>query len=645
MRKSIATVSLSGILTEKLDAIAAAGFDGVEIFEQDLLTSPLRPEDVRQLLADLGLTLELFQPFRDFEAVPPDRLRANLRRARHKLALMERLGATHLMVCSNVGADSVDDDELAAEQLAQLADLAAVHGVRVSYEALAWGRWVNDYEHAWRIIELAGHPALGTCLDSFHILSRGSDPAAIETIPGEKIFFLQLADAPVMSMDVLQWSRHHRCFPGQGGLDVAALTAHALRAGYRGPLSLEVFNDVFRQSPAARTAVDAFRSLVALEEGVQQRLGPQPAARRRLGTPEAGPIRLTPPPPAVVPSGFAFAELSLRSEDELDGFLTALGFHRTGQHRTKPVALWEQGHARVLTNADHRFPEPGLSAIGLESVDPRAAVERATALRSPVLPRGRAADEIVLDSIAAPDGTSIFFCRTEQPDHPSWTEDFDRRAGRLAGVGIERIDHVALTQPWKFFNEATLFYRSVLGLEPYHSLDVPDPYGLLRSRAVASDDGAVRLALNVLPPAYSPRDAAGRRRPTQHVAFVSRDIMRTARALRDNGAQILTVSDNYYGDLAARYDLDPSFIDELRALGLLYDREGAGEFLQLFTVTRGRIFFEIVQRSNGYDGYGAANAPFRLAAQHQHSPATRSLDRTRDLSVVEPVKGGAHDRP
>jgi 4-hydroxyphenylpyruvate dioxygenase len=299
----------------------------------------------------------------------------------------------------------------------------------------------------------------------------------------------------------------------------------------------------------------------------------------------------------------------------------------------------------VLVNADHRFPEPGLSAIGLESVDPRAAVERATALKSPVLPRGRAADEIVLDSIAAPDGTSIFFCRTGHADHPSWTDDFDRHAGPAGGVGIERIDHVALTQPWKFFNEATLFYRSVLALEPYSSLDVPDPYGLLRSRAVASGDGAVRLALNVLPPAYSPRDAAGHRTPTQHVAFASRDIVRAARALRDDGAQILTVSDNYYGDLAARYDLDPSFIDELRAFGLLYDREGAGEFLQLFTVTRGRIFFEIVQRSSGYDGYGAANAPFRLAAQHQHSPTTRSLDRTRDLPVVEPVKGGAHDRP
>lgn len=67
MRTSIATVCLSGTLAEKLRAAADAGFDGVEIFEQDLTVSPHSPEQIRQRAADLGLTLDLFQPFRDFE--------------------------------------------------------------------------------------------------------------------------------------------------------------------------------------------------------------------------------------------------------------------------------------------------------------------------------------------------------------------------------------------------------------------------------------------------------------------------------------------------------------------------------------------------------------------------------------------------
>ena len=128
---------------------------------------------------------------------------------------------TRLLVCSSVSPDAVDDDALAAEQLRLLAERAAEHGIRIAYEALAWGRHVDEYLHAWRIARMADHPALGVCLDSFHILSRGSDPGGIEAIPGEKIFFLQLADAPLLAMDVLQWSRHYRCFPGQGGFDLA----------------------------------------------------------------------------------------------------------------------------------------------------------------------------------------------------------------------------------------------------------------------------------------------------------------------------------------------------------------------------------------------------------------------------------------
>ena len=127
----------------------------------------------------------------------------------------------------------------------------------MSYEALAWGRHVNTYDRSWEIVRRADHPALGLCVDSFHILSRGSDPAGIRDIPGDKLFFLQLADAPHLDMNVLQWSRHHRLFPGQGAFDLPAFLDHVLTAGYTGPLSLEVFNDVFRQADPRRAAVGA----------------------------------------------------------------------------------------------------------------------------------------------------------------------------------------------------------------------------------------------------------------------------------------------------------------------------------------------------------------------------------------------------
>lgn len=598
MRTSIATVSLSGSLTEKLTAASRAGFDGVEIFENDLLASPLTPEDVRARCADLGLSIDLYQPMRDIEAVPPEEFARNLRRARHKFELMGRLGADTVLVCSSVSPLAEDHDALAAAQLRQLADLAQDFGIRVAYEALAWGRHVNTYDHAWRIVEAADHPALGTCLDSFHILARGPEPKdleGIEDIPGEKIFFLQLADAPLMAMDVLQWSRHYRCFPGQGGLDVTGLLRHVIAAGYQGPLSLEIFNDVFRQADAGPTAVDAHRSLLVLQEAAGLAALPAP----------------------VVPTGTAFVELVTADAEPASALLGALGFARTARHRSKPVDLWQQGEARVLVNTGSAARRDGtsLAAVGLESPEPAGAARRAESLLAPVLPRRRAPEDALLDAVAAPDGTELFFVATRdaalRAELPDWRADFTDLPHKDATThGVTRIDHLALTQPWHEFDEAVLFHRSVLGLHAQESVDVADPYGLHRSRAVTNADGSVRVALSVGP---GPTDDGAR---AQHIALATDDVVATARAFRAAGGRLLAVPANYHDDLAARYDVPEDELETYRELGILYDRDAHGEFLHCYTHTVGRVFFELVQRDGGYRGYGAQNAPVRLAAQH-----------------------------
>ena len=122
-------------------------------------------------------------------------------------------------------------------------------------------------------------------------------------------------------------------------------------------------------------------------------------------------------------------------------------------------------------------------------------------------------------------------------------------------------------------------------------------------------DGSIRIPLNVAPPVLE-----GTSLP-RHVAFSTDRIVDLARAARDRGLDFLPIPDNYYDDLVARFDLDAERVSRLHDLGLLYDREGAAEFVHFYTATIGDVFFEIVQRSGGYDGYGAANAPVRLAAQ------------------------------
>ena len=98
MLRSIATVSLGGTLMEKLNAIAAAGFDGVEIFENDLMYFDGSPSEVKSICADLGLRILLFQPFRDFEAAPRPRMPKNFDRAELKFDVMEQLGADLMLV-------------------------------------------------------------------------------------------------------------------------------------------------------------------------------------------------------------------------------------------------------------------------------------------------------------------------------------------------------------------------------------------------------------------------------------------------------------------------------------------------------------------------------------------------------------------
>ena len=275
--RSIATVSLSGTLPEKLDAAATIGFDAVEIFENDLLTFDGSPADVRRIAEDLGIAIVLYQPFRDFEAMAEPQRARNLDRAERKFDIMQALGTDLVLVCSNTLPAAIDDDARAAADLAEMAARAGARGLRVGYEALAWGRHVNRWRHAWKIVQQADHPALGLIVDSFHTLAVDDDPAGIAELPAEKLFFVQLADAPRLSMDALSWSRHFRNFPGQGQLPVDDFLRAVLACGYRGPISLEIFNDEFRAAPARLTARDGLRSLILTEAGA----GAAGAARSR----------------------------------------------------------------------------------------------------------------------------------------------------------------------------------------------------------------------------------------------------------------------------------------------------------------------------------------------------------------------------
>jgi 4-hydroxyphenylpyruvate dioxygenase len=273
MQTAIATVSLSGTLKDKLEAIAAAQFEGVEIFENDLLSHNGTPPDVRNLVRDLGLRTVTFQPFRDFEGMTGIQRERVFARAERKFDLMGELDCDLLLVCSNVSPESIGGIDRAAADLRELGDHAAKRGIRVGFEALAWGRHINDYRDAWEAVRRADHSAVGIVLDTFHILARNTDLKMVESIPRDRIFLVQVADAPKLDMDYLSWSRHFRSMPGQGDLPLLAFMEALQTTGFDGLLSLEIFNDQFRAGSTRRVALDGQRSLMFLLDQLRRKTG------------------------------------------------------------------------------------------------------------------------------------------------------------------------------------------------------------------------------------------------------------------------------------------------------------------------------------------------------------------------------------
>jgi 4-hydroxyphenylpyruvate dioxygenase len=617
MHKAIATVSVGGTLDDKLQAISAAKFDGIELFDNDLISSSLLPSDVAQRCADLGLSIDLFQPVRDFEGVAHQSFGTVLRYFQYKLDVMEGLEAATVLMCSNVTPEAIADPDLSAEQLHALGDLAQERGIVIAFEALAWGTHVNRLSHAWDIVRRADHPSVGLAVDTFHLLAKGDDASALNEIPANRIAFLQVADAPHLLMDILESSQHFRCFPGQGTLDVASVVDAVVSAGYRGPVSAAVFSDVVRAAPAAKTAMDAMRSLLYLEEQLRLRWD----AKRPPDAPRPQ-IVLFDPPPAPVSVDAAFVEVAVRPDDkDFTDLLGRLGFRHAGTHRTKPVSWWCNGGANVILDAssdlsDHRaatLSRPVVTALCVQTAGVADLATRSAALMWPSVQRRRGPGEAMLPGLSTPSGTHVFIT-APTGDVDDWHNDFIPVPAEADGAdedGWLGIDHIGMIVDPGQLDEEVSFYRTLFGLTSGPVSEFVDPQGRLRSRVLRPAQGDLRVVLNV---------TAGRSVPTptgvNQLAFACDDIFAAVARLRQRGMDLLSIPDNYYVDVRARFDLDSKFVGRLRENGILYDRTERGEFLHVYTQKiEGRFYVEFLQRIGDYDGYGAPNTYIRLAAQ------------------------------
>jgi 4-hydroxyphenylpyruvate dioxygenase len=628
MRKGIATVSISGSLDVKLEAIAAAHFDSVELFDADIVSSPRPAEEIARRCADLGLDIDLFQPLRDLVGLAPEAFPDRLRFARAKFELMERLGATKALVCSAVHPASVDDPDLTAEQLGTVGTVAAEHGFSLAYEALAWGTHVNRFGQARRIVEEVALANVGVAVDTFHMLARGDGPEALAGLAGDRIAFVQIADAHGLSMDVLEWSRHHRCFPGQGVLDVEGVVGAVVEAGYRGPLSLEVFSDLVREADPRDTARDAMRSLLHLEERLRRRWDQAEMAPGAADKPSRRPrVELFDPPPAPDAPSIGVVELAVAPGDtSIRSLFTSLGFSDVTSDAGGPCpAGAEAGAGAEQGSGGRTVLRNGAAVIVLDARSDLELRRSAATQRPHVVAVGVGGDA---DSDLPARAQSLHWPVVEATDGDRRTCATRSPAGvevHLSGPPVAApgtpgcdggwgpLDHLGIAVDTDRSDAEVSFHRTLLGLRPGPVSEFMEPAGRLRSRVLQPASGPLRVVLNIAVRAAGSPTWTG----VNQLAYACTHLLDRAEGLRQAGAPLMAVPDAYYDDLAARLDPDPDLLMRLRRLGVLYDRDGhGGELFHLYTpLVAGRFYIELLERRGGYRGFGAANTPVRLACQ------------------------------
>ena len=280
------TTTLAGPLEARLDAVSAAGFSQIMLSARDIVGHPGGIQAAVSAVKASGLRVTGFQVLRDFEGLSGHLHEYKVDVAKTMLDMCEQLGASVLLVCSSTSTHATDEQDVLVRDLRKLAMLAVRAKIKIAYEALSWGRSINQFTQAWELVVRADAPNLGLGLDSFHMLAMGARLEELDWLDPEKIFVVQLADFMWHEMrsveERISTARHFRVFPGEGvhSAELAELVTRLDRIGYRGDYSFEVFNDDYQQMPLPVVALRARRAAEWLGEDVLRRSVPLPGKLR-----------------------------------------------------------------------------------------------------------------------------------------------------------------------------------------------------------------------------------------------------------------------------------------------------------------------------------------------------------------------------
>ena len=611
MTTCIATDCIPGSLPAKLDAIAAAGFAGIALKERDFTCFDGSAEELRARLEALNLTLVLLEPSVPFGAGEGEAPLPDLGWLDRKFDLMQALGAPLLLLSAPIGDAGQDREEL-VEHLRKAVDRAEARGLRLAIQALPSGGTDLAIGVVQEIAEAIDSPAFGVALNSSGLLAGDARPAVLRSFPGEKIFHVGLSDT----------LRHPpgaaRLLPGQGDLNLEGLVRVLSRIGYSGALSIDGMNTAGLRSGPKQVAADGYRALAnLLDEVARNEPGFEPDLPKLPGR-----VRML---------GVEFVEFTCdeASAEALRKMLGCLRFRLERRHIHKSVELWRQGAVNIVLNTEREgFARsafvthgPTVCDLGLRVTDARQTARRVNDLGGDTFSQPLGTGELDIPAVRGVGGMLVHFIDEKSDLHRVWDIEFQPVSATEAiqPAGLRRIDHIAQTMRPDEMQSWLLFYLSTFQMKKSPPVEVSDPAGPVSSQAIESPEGEVRMTLNGVEPGatvagsfIADKFGAG----IQHIALATDDIFETSSLLAASGFPRLAIPKNYYADLLAGQGLDAALVARLQDHDILYARSGTGSYFQIYSQPIfGGFFFEIVERQGGYPGFGARNAPVRVAAQ------------------------------
>ncbi len=578
---TIPTHVVLGPLADKLRAIGAVGFEAIDLSLADVAQFDGPLDDIARLCTEAGLKIASLGPVSS--------------------------GATAAMIAAKIKMAQTLGTDLVLLEVDGLApdDLPDLKGVRL---ALRPSRESETTVKAF--LDAKGDPAIGWALNAYHALCDGSRPARLRDLDGASVFHAALWDGPNSPL-----------LPGQGTLNLGGFARVLARAGYRGPWSVGAAPE------GPNTLRNAYRSLVTTLSDAAQT---EPLLRGV--TPEL--------PPKVAARGFEFIEFAVDHEgaEELEAVLSSMAFRRERRHLSKQVALWRQGAVNIVVNQDgvgHAAQAvqdhgPCVCDMGLRVENAAETVARAKALGTQDFSQSVGLGELDIPAIRGVGGNVIHFIDEQSDLHRVWDIEFEpvTRTKATPPAGLRRIDHVAQSMRYNEMQSWLLYYLTTFEMTKSPIVNVADPSGIIRSQAIETPEGDLRLNLNGATDAetlagsfVSGRPGAG----VQHIAFQTDDIFETSAQLKASGFVRLPVPQNYYADTQATFELSDAMTADLQDHDILYDQDEHGAYFQLYgQALFAGFFFEIVERKGRYAGYGARNASVRLASQTRSRLKTAS---------------------